>query len=82
MKKLSRTVENSIVNMTKDGSSSRMIAKELNLSQSVVIRVLKRRNVAPQGQARGIRKLLTDGDARLMMRKMRDWTVDDLMMVR
>lgn len=71
MKKLSRTVEDVIINMTKDGSSSRKIAKELNISQSAVIRVLKRRNVAPQGRVGGRRKLLTDGDARLMMRKMR-----------
>lgn len=71
MRKLSRTVENSILTMTENGFSSRVIAKEIQVSQSVVIRVRKRRNITSQAQVLGRRRLLTDGDARLMMRKMK-----------
>lgn len=71
MRKLSRTVENSILSMTENGFSSRVIAKEIKVSQLVVIRILKRRNITPQAQVIGRRKLLTDGDASLMMRKMK-----------
>ena len=71
MKKLSRAVEDNVVSLTNNGASSREIAKELNISQSVVIRVQKRRHTAPKEQTRGRRKLLTDADARFMMAEMR-----------
>ncbi|XP_075161908.1 uncharacterized protein LOC142234632 [Haematobia irritans] len=45
--------------------------KELNISQSVVIRVLKRRNATSKEQTRGRRKLLTAADARLLMAEIR-----------
>ncbi|XP_075163154.1 uncharacterized protein LOC142235781 [Haematobia irritans] len=71
MKKLSRDVEDNIVSLTarNNGSSSRKIVKELNIGQSVVIRVHKRRN--SKEQTRGRRKLLTEADARLMMTEIR-----------
>ncbi|XP_075162757.1 uncharacterized protein LOC142235388 [Haematobia irritans] len=71
MKKLSRDVEYNIVSLTNKGSSSRKMVKELNISQSVIIRVQKGRHTTPNEQNRGRRKLLTEADARLIMAEMR-----------
>lgn len=71
MKKLSRQIEDSVISMTNAGSATRIIAKQLNISQSVVIRVQKRRGVVTKAQVRGRRKLLTDSDARVMMSQLK-----------
>ena len=71
MKKISREVEDKIVSMTENGLSSRKIAVELKISQSLVMRVHKRRNVKSNVKVRGRKTLLTDSDARLMMQHMK-----------
>lgn len=71
MKKLSPDKENSIVSLTKSGCSTRTIADKLQVSQSVVVKVQKRKNVCVENMLNGRRRLLTDSDARLMMSKMR-----------
>ena len=70
MQKVSQEIEDSIVALTNDGQSSRNIAKQLKISQSVVLRVQKRRSVVPQTQNNGRKKLLTPEDARLMLSHM------------
>ncbi|TMW41337.1 hypothetical protein DOY81_013584, partial [Sarcophaga bullata] len=70
MQKVSQEIEDSIVALTNDGQSSRIIAKQLNISQSVVLRVQKRRAVVPKVQNNGRKKLLTPEDARLMLSHM------------
>lgn len=60
MRNLSRTGENSFVNMTMDSSPSHMITNQPNLSQLVVIRTLNRQNVGPPDQDRDRHKRVTD----------------------
>ena len=70
MRKVSQEIEDRIVALTNDGQSSRIIAKQLKISQSVVLRVQKRRAVVPRVQNSGRKKLLTSEDARLMLNHM------------
>ncbi|XP_075159510.1 uncharacterized protein LOC142232741 [Haematobia irritans] len=72
MRKIALDVENNIVTLTNSGKSSRVIAKELNVSQRIVIAVQKRRNVAPVPNSGGRPRLLKDSDARLMLRQIRN----------
>ncbi|XP_075159678.1 uncharacterized protein LOC142232855 [Haematobia irritans] len=72
MTKIALDVENNIVTLTNSGKSSRVIAKELNVSQRTVISVQKRRNVAPVPNSGGRPRLLKDSDARLMLRQIRN----------
>ena len=67
MKKLSKNIEDQIFELAKKSMSPKAVAKKLYISQYIVIRVLKR----PFNHPGGRRKLLTAGDARLMMRRMK-----------
>jgi len=69
MKKLSRDVEDSEVNLTENGCSTRIISKKLKIRQSAVIRGQKRSNAV---QRSGPRRILPDADARLMMQKIKN----------
>lgn len=71
MRKLSQDVENSIIGLTEKGCSSRIISSKLGISQSVVIRVQKRRKVSVESPLRGRPRLLNDADARHIMANMR-----------
>lgn len=62
-----KSTENSIVAFTGSNCSTREISEQLGVSQSVVIRVQKRRSVVPKSQIRRRKKLLTNADARSMV---------------
>lgn len=71
MRKIPVELENSVVTLTNNGLSSREIAKKLKICHSTVLCVQKKRDVKPHSIVRGRKRLLTDGDARVMERLMR-----------
>lgn len=71
MKKLSVELENSVVVLTEKGHSTRKIAEKLNIGQSTVVKVQKRKNIVRAPNVGGRPRQLSDADARLMEREMR-----------
>lgn len=75
MRKVSSEVEQTVVILTKNGVSTREIAKQLKLAVSTVVAVRNRRKVIPVSNVGGRPRLLTNADARQMVRRL---AIDDI----